>query len=108
LNDWLEWTVEGELTQARITMYGTETLRFDDIILGGGESFVSPVMDTGDTNQKFINLSYNQDDSGVGTPTISVRGQSDSFDQDAASPSWQAYSGSTVVDWRYIQIRVSG
>ena len=108
INDWLGWKAEGTDIVARITQYGSETLRFDDIILGGGEGFVSPVMDTGDTNQKWLNLSYNDDESGEGTPTIYVRGQSTSFDHDSSSPTWQLYSGRVGVTWRYVQIKVEG
>ena len=72
------------------------------------ESFVSPVMDSGGSRPKMVDISYDDYSIGQGGGTIMWRGSDTPFAQDDVLPAWIVYTVPVATTFRYIQIRTNG
>jgi len=90
---------------------GSPTIQYGSygkLLLETTEIGHSSVIDTGSTISKVITITRNRYGAGVGSAPIYIRGQATSFTQDAASPSWEAYSAPVAKTWRWIQVKLTG
>ena len=101
---WSFWTFKESLTDA------PDTGDWGQLALGCGHSLVSNVIDTGNTDNKDLTISFDDYASGSGAGDIYWRGDSTSFNQDddeLDGPAWEEYTGPATKNWRYIQIMVT-
>jgi len=68
----------------------------------------SNVIDTGDTQNKTLTVTPDVYGAGSGVGGVYIRGQATSFNQDAALPAWELYSGPVTKAWRWIQVKLTG
>ncbi len=66
------------------------------------------MVDTGNVKSKVITISTDRYDTGVGIGVIYIRGQATPFVQDAANPSWEAYTSAVTKTWRWMQVKLAG
>ncbi len=66
------------------------------------------MIDTGNVLSKVITISTDRYGTGVGIGAIYIRGQATTFAQDAASPSWEAYTSAVTKTWRWMQVKLAG
>jgi hypothetical protein len=60
-----------------------------------------------DANSRQFTLELNKYGTGVGVPTLQIRGDSTTyFAQDAVDPSWENYSSPVTRTWQFVQVRV--
>ena len=100
---WSGWVYKETLTPANITdLWGK-------IILQSGDEVVSPVLDTGNTDTKYMSVAMNNYQVGYGAFSIQWRGQAAIFNKNATEvtgPPWEGgYPGSR--NWRYVQLKIT-
>ena len=103
---WSDWKVKESANDAR------DSGDWGKLQLAAGEEFVSTVKDKGDTDVKWLRVTYDDYDSGVGSGSIHWRGQAGTFNQsdnEVVGPTWEAYpAGGANKGWRYIQVKCTG
>jgi len=102
---WSVWKVKETTNDAR------DSGDWGELQLGSGESFVSDVKDRGNTDTRYLTLSYDDYSVGSGSGTLYWRGQAAIFnydDNEVAGPAWEEYAGPANKDWRYIQVMCEG
>ena len=103
---WTLWKYRGSATQAK------NTGQYGQLLVAPSDEFVSNVRDLGNTNSKYLKVTYDDKDSGSGGCTVdtcaSWRGATATyFTQDTElGPTWESYSAGSKT-WRYIQIKVT-
>ena len=76
------------------------------IELGENDVGHSAVKDLGSGLSRTLTVTRDRYGTGSGNINTYIRGQAGTFLQDAASPSWAAYSNPIVEAWQYVQIKI--
>jgi hypothetical protein len=81
-------------------------LEWGQIEVHFGTPLFSSVVDTGDSDSKELDAVVDKYNTGSGSVTIYIRGDSSLFGKFDELPAWEIYSVSIVKEWRWIQAKL--
>ena len=97
-----KWYYKGTINEARYTT------NWGQLLVASGDSFVSSIIDFGDSNSRLLTITTDDYASGGGKGgTIYWRGRNTDFSYDIAAIPWLLYNQSATTS-RYMQIMVCG
>lgn len=99
----IEWPTWDNGSGGAITVIGDANWGKMELIVGAQGR--SRVYDIGNANTRIYTLTPNRYGSGSETATLQIRGDTVSFNQDDASPTWETYTVAISRAWRYVQVR---
>lgn len=100
------WSTWDDGASGPITVIGSSD--WGKFIFGPAGTGHGPVKDLLNSNTKVLTVTLNKYGTGSGSPTVYMRGDTSTFNQDDVSPAWAVYTGPTQREWRYVQVKLAG